>query len=84
MIGMCESLVYAHRAGLDAEAVIKAIGAGAAGSWAVNNLGPRVAKRDFLPGFMIEHMAKARVTARHPSSDSGRACAPLLPCADAE
>ena len=38
--------------------MIKAIGAGAAGSWAVNNLGPRVAARDFEPGFMIEHMAK--------------------------
>jgi 3-hydroxyisobutyrate dehydrogenase len=58
MIGMTESLVYARRAGLDVEAVIKAIGAGAAGSWAVNNLGPRVARRDFAPGFMIEHMAK--------------------------
>lgn len=58
MIGMTESLVYAHRAGLDTEAVIRAIGAGAAGSWAVNNLGPRVAKRDFAPGFMIEHMSK--------------------------
>ena len=56
MIGMTESLLYAHRAGLDVEGVIKAIGAGAAGSWAVNNLGPRVAARDFEPGFMIEHM----------------------------
>ena len=33
MIGMTESLLYAHRAGLDVEGVIKAIGAGAAGSW---------------------------------------------------
>ena len=65
MIGMTESLLYAHRAGLDVEGVIKAIGAGAAGSWAVNNLGPRVAARDFKPGFMIEHMAK----------DLGIACA---------
>jgi 3-hydroxyisobutyrate dehydrogenase len=65
MIGMTESLLYAHRAGLDVEGVIRAIGAGAAGSWAVNNLGPRVAARDFAPGFMIEHMAK----------DLGIACA---------
>ena len=65
MIGMTESLLYAHRAGLDVEGVIKAIGAGAAGSWAVNNLGPRVAARDFKPGFMIKHMAK----------DLGIACA---------
>ena len=40
------------------EGVIRAIGAGAAGSWAVNSLGPRVVHRDFAPGFMIEHMAK--------------------------
>eukprot|EP00308_Calcidiscus_leptoporus_P001495 CAMPEP_0119380134 /NCGR_PEP_ID=MMETSP1334-20130426/55664_1 /TAXON_ID=127549 /ORGANISM="Calcidiscus leptoporus, Strain RCC1130" /LENGTH=293 /DNA_ID=CAMNT_0007399859 /DNA_START=19 /DNA_END=900 /DNA_ORIENTATION=+ len=58
MIGMTEALIYAHRAGLDAEDVIRAIGAGAAGSWAVSNLGPRVVKRDFAPGFMIEHMSK--------------------------
>ena len=58
MIGMTESLLYAHRAGLDQEGVIRAIGAGAAGSWAVNNLGYRVVHRDFAPGFMIEHMAK--------------------------
>ena len=43
--------------GLD-QGVIRAIGAGAAGSWAVNNLGPRVVHRDFAPGYMIEHMAK--------------------------
>ena len=58
MVGMTESLLYAHKAGLDAHKVIGAIGAGAAGSWAVNNLGPRVVDRDFAPGFMIEHMAK--------------------------
>lgn len=58
MVGMCESLVYAQRSGLDPLAVIDAIGAGAAGSWAINNLGARVVQRDFAPGFMIEHMAK--------------------------
>ncbi|KAJ1616312.1 2-hydroxy-3-oxopropionate reductase [Pavlovales sp. CCMP2436] len=58
MIGVCESLLYAQKAGLDAEAVIEAIGAGAAGSWAVNNLGKKVAKRDLAPGFMVQHMVK--------------------------
>ncbi|KAG8470232.1 hypothetical protein KFE25_008653 [Diacronema lutheri] len=58
MVGVCESLLYAHRAGLDVEAVIKAVGAGAAGSWAMNNLGVKVASRDLAPGFMIEHMVK--------------------------
>jgi len=52
---MTESLLYAQRAGLDPHAVIGAIGAGAAGSWAVNNLGPRyalimlLARRDLRP-----------------------------------
>ena len=58
MVGVCESLRYASAAGLDQHAVVKAIGAGAAGSWAMNNLGPRIVDRDFAPGFMIEHMAK--------------------------
>ena len=58
MMGMTESLLYAHRAGLDVDGVIAAIGAGAAGSWAINNLGARQAQRDFAPGFMIEHMVK--------------------------
>ncbi|KAL1508108.1 hypothetical protein AB1Y20_007700 [Prymnesium parvum] len=58
MVGVSEALLYAHAAGLDAHEVIRAIGAGAAGSWAVNNLGPRVVERDFAPGFMIEHMTK--------------------------
>ena len=55
---MCESLRYASAAGLDADAVVRAVGAGAAGSWAMNNLGHKVVANDFAPGFMIEHMAK--------------------------
>ena len=58
MVGVAESLRYAEAAGLCANAVARAIGAGAAGSWAMQNLGPKVAARDFAPGFMIEHMAK--------------------------
>lgn len=58
MIGVCESLLYSHRAGLDLEAVIGAIGAGAAGSWAMSNLGAKVAARELAPGFMVQHMAK--------------------------
>jgi 3-hydroxyisobutyrate dehydrogenase-like beta-hydroxyacid dehydrogenase len=42
MMGVVESLSYATAAGLDAHAVVRAIGAGAAGSWAMNNLGPKV------------------------------------------
>ncbi|OQR95129.1 3-hydroxyisobutyrate dehydrogenase [Thraustotheca clavata] len=58
MIGMVEGLLYAHKAGLDLNEAIAAVGAGAAGSWSINNLGPRIARRDFNPGFMVEHFIK--------------------------
>jgi 3-hydroxyisobutyrate dehydrogenase len=58
MIGVCEGLLYASRAGLDPTTVIESVGAGAAGSWSINNLGPRMIKRDFDPGFYVEHFLK--------------------------
>ena len=58
MMGVVEGLLYGYRAGLDLETVIDAVGAGAAGSWLINNLGPRIAKRDFDPGFFVEHFIK--------------------------
>jgi 3-hydroxyisobutyrate dehydrogenase len=58
MIGVVEGLLYAHRAGLDLSAVIAVVGAGAAGSWSLNNLGPRIVKRNFEPGFLIDHFVK--------------------------
>lgn len=58
MIGVCESLLYAYRAGLDPLTVIESIGQGAAGSWSINNLGPRICRRDFDPGFFVEHFIK--------------------------
>jgi len=58
MIGVCEGLLYARKAGLDAMTVIQSVGAGAAGSWTINNLGPRMVNRDFNPGFYVEHFIK--------------------------
>lgn len=58
MIGVVESLLYAYRAGLDLHDVIGVIGTGAASSWAINNLGPRIAEGDFAPGFYIKHFVK--------------------------
>ncbi|GAB6112734.1 NAD(P)-dependent oxidoreductase [Desulfomicrobium salsuginis] len=58
MIGVVESLLYAVRAGLDVDAVIDVIGSGAAGSWSINNLGRRIAKDDFDPGFYVKHFVK--------------------------
>lgn len=58
MIGVVESLLYAVRSGLDVDAVIDVIGSGAAGSWSINNLGRRIAKDDFDPGFYVKHFVK--------------------------
>jgi 3-hydroxyisobutyrate dehydrogenase len=57
-IGMVESLLYGYRAGLDLDQLIDVIGQGAASSWAINNMGRRIAKGNFDPGFMIKHFVK--------------------------
>ena len=53
-----EALVYAKQAGLDPHAMLSAIGGGAAGSWQIANMAPRVLKGDFAPGFFIKHFIK--------------------------
>jgi len=58
MIGVCESLLYAEKAGLDQQSVIDIIGKGAASCWAINNLGLRIVRGDFDPGFFVEHFIK--------------------------
>ena len=58
MIGVCESLVYAFQAGLDAEKMLQSIRSGAAGCWTLENLAPRVLKGNFEPGFIVEHFIK--------------------------
>jgi 3-hydroxyisobutyrate dehydrogenase len=58
MIGVCESLVYGYRAGLDMERVLESISVGAAGCWTLNNLAPRVIRQDFAPGFYVDHFVK--------------------------
>lgn len=58
MIGVAEALVYGKKAGLELETVLKSIEAGAAGSWSLSNLGPRMMKGDQAPGFYIKHFLK--------------------------
>lgn len=58
MIGVCEALVYAYRAGLDLPTVLRSVSSGAAGSWSLSNLAPRMIDRDFEPGFYVEHFVK--------------------------
>jgi 3-hydroxyisobutyrate dehydrogenase len=58
MVGVCEALLYAYKAGLDAKTVLQSVSVGAAGSWSLNNLGPRIIDRNFEPGFFVEHFIK--------------------------
>jgi 3-hydroxyisobutyrate dehydrogenase len=58
MIGVCEALLYGYKAGLNLETVMQSVGPGAAGSWSLNNLGPRIINNNFDPGFFVEHFIK--------------------------
>ena len=58
MIGVCEALLYAHKAGLNLETVMQSVSSGAAGSWSLSNLGPRIISNNFDPGFFVEHFVK--------------------------
>jgi 3-hydroxyisobutyrate dehydrogenase len=58
MIGICESLLYAYKAGLDLDTVLQSVAPGAAGSWALSNLAPRIIANNFAPGFFVEHFIK--------------------------
>lgn len=58
MVAMCEGLLYAYKAGLDLETVLKSVSVGAAGSKSLDIYGPRLLARNFEPGFYVEHFIK--------------------------
>lgn len=58
MMGVCEAVAYAKRAGLDPAEVVETISGGAAGSWSLSNLAPRMLRGDYAPGFFIKHFIK--------------------------
>ncbi|MGW8257942.1 MAG: NAD(P)-dependent oxidoreductase [Thermoguttaceae bacterium] len=58
MIGVCEGLLYAYKAGLDLEKFLQSTASGAAGSWSLTNLAPRIINNNFAPGFFVEHFIK--------------------------
>ena len=58
MIGVCEALLYGQKAGLDLPTVLESVGGGAAASWSLSNLGPRIMDNNFDPGFFVEHFIK--------------------------
>ncbi|CAF0965962.1 unnamed protein product [Didymodactylos carnosus] len=71
MIAMVESLLYAQKAGLDCEAVIQVLSSGAAQTFSMSNYGPRILKRNFDPGFYVEHFIKDLSIALEESSRMG-------------
>ncbi len=58
MIGMCESLIYGYRAGLDIDVMLSSISGGAAACWSLDNLAPRILRREFDTGFFVAHFVK--------------------------
>ena len=58
MIGVCEALLYGYKAGLDLDTVMQSVASGAAGSWSLSNLAPRIIANNFDPGFFVEHFIK--------------------------
>ncbi|MGA2970504.1 MAG: NAD(P)-dependent oxidoreductase [Acidimicrobiales bacterium] len=58
MMGVCEALLYAYRAGLDLETVLASVSGGAAGSWSLSNLAPRAIAGNMAPGFYVDHFVK--------------------------
>ena len=58
MMAISEAMAYAKKSGLQPETVLKSIESGAAGSWSLTNLAPRVLKEDYAPGFFVKHFIK--------------------------
>ncbi len=58
MIGVCEALVYGHKAGIDLDKMVTLLSKGGAGSFSLERLAPRMLRRDFEPGFYVEHFIK--------------------------
>lgn len=63
MIGVCEAIVYAKKAGLDPSRVLESISTGAASSWSLSNLAPRMINEDYEPGFFVKHFIKDMIIA---------------------
>jgi 3-hydroxyisobutyrate dehydrogenase len=71
MVGACEAMVAAKAAGLDAERVLLSVSGGAAGSWTLQNLVPRMLRGDWNPGFFASHLAKDLRIAREQTRADG-------------
>ena len=70
-VGMCEAVHLAVTAGLDPHKVLASVGGGAAASWSISVLAPRVLNGDFEPGFLVEHLVKDLRIAREEAGELG-------------
>lgn len=64
MLGVCEAMAYAQKSGLDPSLVLQGIASGAAGSWTLHNLAPRLLDGDYAPGFYVKHFIKDMMIAQ--------------------
>jgi 3-hydroxyisobutyrate dehydrogenase len=58
LLGVSEAISFARRSGLDPDVMLRAVASGAAGSWQLSNLGPKILQDDVAPGFMVDLMLK--------------------------
>src|SRR5699024_12023764 len=73
MIGVSEAIAYVEKVGLDPRSVLESIGSGAAGSWSLSNLAPRMIEGDFSPGFYVKHFIKDMKIALESAQEMGLA-----------
>src|SRR5699024_8040893 len=71
MVGVSEAIMYVKKAGLDPARVLDSITTGAAGSWSLSNLAPRMIEKDFAPGFFVKHFIKDMTIALESASEMG-------------
>lgn len=71
MIGVCEAIVYAKKAGLNPSRVLDSISTGAAGSFSLSKLAPRMLAGDYAPGFYVKHFIKDMTIALESAQEMG-------------
>ena len=71
MLGVCEAMAYAVRSGLDPQQVLASIGQGAAGSWSLTHLAPKMLEGDYAPGFFVKHFIKDMTLAGESAGEQG-------------
>lgn len=71
MIGVCEAIIFSKKAGLNPSRVLDSIKTGAAGSWSLSNLAPRIIEEDYAPGFFVKHFIKDMTIALKSAEELG-------------